>query len=76
MIYYEPTTRSEIDFILQEKGNIIPMEVKSGNNTRAKSLHAYVEKYNPVKAYRFSTRNVNAEDPIIKNYPLYMMMFV
>lgn len=52
------------------------MEVKSGNNTRAKSLHAYVEKYNPVKAYRFSTRNVNAEDPIIKNYPLYMMMFV
>ena len=76
LYYYEPTTRSEIDFILQEKGNIIPMEVKSGNNTRAKSLHAYVEKYNPVKAYRFSTRNVNAEDPIIKNYPLYMMMFV
>jgi len=66
LYYYEPTTRSEIDFILQEKGNIIPMEVKSGNNTRAKSLHAYVEKYNPVKAYRFSTRNVNAEDPILK----------
>ena len=51
------------------------MEVKSGNNTRAKSLHAYVENITG-KSLSFSTRNVNAEDPIIKNYPLYMMMFV
>lgn len=40
--------RAEIEFILSnEHDDIIPVEVKSGKRTRAKSLVSYIQKYNP-----------------------------
>jgi len=42
---------SEIDFLVQEEGKIIPIEVKSGENLKAKSFRLFCEKYKPDKAY-------------------------
>ncbi len=50
---------SEIDFLLQSNTHVIPVEIKSGNNTKAKSLRTYIESYNPSKAYKFSRKNVS-----------------
>lgn len=76
LYYFEPSSHSEIDFILHTSKENIPIEVKSSTNTKARSLKSYVEKYKPDIAYRFSMNNVNTEHEIIKDYPLYMMMFI
>jgi predicted AAA+ superfamily ATPase len=46
--------RAELDFILQRGNNIIPLEVKSGLNLRAKSLQVYMSLYHPALAVRTS----------------------
>ncbi|MEA1912155.1 MAG: AAA family ATPase [Spirochaetota bacterium] len=44
---------SEIEFILKTaRGSFVPLEVKSGSRTRAKSLKVYKEKYNPDKTIK------------------------
>ena len=65
--------RYEVDFILQHENAIIPVEVKSGENVRARSLRKYREKYSketPI-AVRFSLRNISFEDGLL-NIPLFM----
>ncbi|MCL1091596.1 AAA family ATPase [Shewanella profunda] len=47
--------RAEIEFIVADlEGNIIPIEVKSGQRTRAKSLQSYIEKCNPHKTIKLT----------------------
>lgn len=47
--------RAEIEFILSDShGNIIPIEVKSGKRTKAKSLQSYIQKCNPVKTIKLT----------------------
>lgn len=61
---------SEVDFIVQDKGNIIPVEVKSGENFRAKSFRLFCEKYNPERAVRTSLTPCK-EEGWMTNIPLY-----
>jgi len=52
-IYYwtsEGTGRAEVDFIVQDNANIVPVEVKAGTANRARSLSQYCKKYNPAKS--------------------------
>ena len=47
--------RAEIEFILAtDNGNVVPVEVKSGKRTRAKSLTSYVEKCMPTKTFKLT----------------------
>jgi predicted AAA+ superfamily ATPase len=46
--------RSEVDFIVQNGTDIIPIEVKSGINLKSKSLKFYMDKFKPRKAVRAS----------------------
>jgi len=47
--------RAEIEFIAADQtGNIIPIEVKSGKRTRAKSLQSYIEKCKPLKTIKLT----------------------
>lgn len=56
----EPTfswgdARAEIEFILaNEEGKIVPIEVKSGSRTRAKSLQSYIQKCQPHKTIKLT----------------------
>lgn len=64
--------RNEIDFMIQNKNEIIPIEVKSGNITKNKSLTKYNEKYNCKKSIRFSLNNLKQDGKIL-NIPLYLI---
>lgn len=68
--YWESERGAEIDFIVQRGGSLIPIEVKSADNTRAKSLKVYMEKYNPEYAIKLSTKNFGFADKQ-KIVPLY-----
>ena len=44
---YYTFDNNEIDFIIQDSKDIIPIEVKSGNSKKHKSLTSYNNKYSP-----------------------------
>jgi predicted AAA+ superfamily ATPase len=69
--YYWTSGRdAEVDFIIQRDGDIIPIEVKSADNTRAKSLATYISLHKPAYAVKLSTKNFGFEDGK-KTVPLY-----
>jgi hypothetical protein len=61
---------AEIDFVIQEEGEVIPIEVKSGENLKAKSFRLFCEKYQPKKAIRTSLTDYKQES-WMENVPLY-----
>ena len=68
--YWESERGAEIDFIIQRAGKLIPVEVKSADNTKAKSLKVYMDKYNPEYAIKLSSKNFAFEENK-KIVPLY-----
>lgn len=47
--------RAEIEFVVStDRGDIVPVEVKSGQRTKAKSLRSYIEKYSPSKTVKLT----------------------
>lgn len=73
--YRNETTKRELDFIIQKNGNVVPIEIKSGN-TRAKSLNNIIDKREDISiAYKFVDGNVGLENKVL-TLPLYMLMFV
>lgn len=71
-IYYWSAERgtAEIDFVLQVKNTVIPIEVKAEENLQAKSLKVYMEKFNPQVALRSSLSEYRKTGSMI-NVPLY-----
>ena len=61
---------AEIDFLIQSKNEIIPIEVKAEENVKSKSLKVYVEKFSPKIAVRTSM-NAYREESWLVNVPLY-----
>ena len=51
------------------KGNIVPIEVKSAERTKAKSLTQFITRYKPKYAFKVSLKNVG--DNMIKETHLY-----
>lgn len=70
--YYYSTEKSsgEIDFLLQGRSSILPLEVKAEENLRAKSLKSFCEKYHPAYAVRTSMSDYR-EQEWMTNIPLY-----
>ena len=68
--YLASINKAEVDFVIQTGGNAIPVEVKSADNVRSKSLKIYSDKYKPEFSFRFSTKNFGVENGI-KSVPLY-----
>lgn len=68
--YWESARGAEIDFIIQRDGQLIPIEVKSADNTKAKSLKVYMETYKPAYAIKLSAKNFSLKDGK-KIVPLY-----
>lgn len=68
--YWESIRGAEVDFIIQRDGQLIPIEVKSADNTKAKSLKVYMDSYQPAYAIKLSSRNFGYEEQL-KVVPLY-----
>ncbi len=68
--YYSDKT-GEIDFVLQNGTEIIPVEVKGGEDKSAPSFKKYIANHHPEHAIRFSKRGYR-KDGEITNIPLYL----
>lgn len=74
-LYYwerqERASQAEVDYVIQQGENAIPIEVKSGRGKTLKSLHLFLESH-PHCPYgiRFSTQNYSRYENI-HSYPLY-----
>ena len=69
---YYSDKNSEIDFVLQNGTDIIPVEVKAGEDKSAPSFKRYVAENHPAAALRFSKRGYR-KDGDITNLPLYLV---
>ena len=72
-IYYWGSERkAEIDFVVQYDDIVVPIEVKSKTNKKAKSLALYRKEYTPQKSVRTSLSNFKIDEDLY-NIPLYMI---
>ncbi|MFK5039964.1 ATP-binding protein [Glaesserella parasuis] len=74
-VFYWATEKgtAEVDFVLQRKQTVIPIEVKAEENLKAKSLKVYVEQFQPEQAFRFSMADFREQDWMV-NVPLYVCL--
>jgi len=74
LFYWHREARSsnaEIDYLLQQGENLLPIEVKSGSTSGLKSLRLFLEKHHRSPwGIRFLPDNFSI-DNVIHNYPLY-----
>ena len=73
--YFTFDNRYEIDYLLQYKNEIIPIEVKSSENIKNTSLKVYNERYSPNTRIRFSMKNLQKDDNLI-NMPLFLIEYL
>lgn len=69
--YWKSGNSAEVDFLIQHQNRIIPVEVKSNENVRSKSLSFYRQTFEPEISIRFSLRNLKL-DPGLLSIPLFM----
>ncbi len=69
--YWTSGNKAEVDFVIQYNNELIPVEVKSGTNTRSRSLSVFSEKYKPELRIRFSMMNIKYDNGLL-NIPLFL----
>ena len=74
-LYYwhkeDKRSQAEIDYLIQIKNNIIPIEVKAGSGRTLKSMHIFMQTHTESPhAIKFSAQNYSIYDKI-HSYPLY-----
>ncbi len=68
--YWESDRGAEVDFVIQRDGGLIPVEVKSADNTKAKSLQVYIDRFRPEYAIKLAAKNFGFDNGR-KTVPLY-----
>ncbi|OPZ99661.1 MAG: hypothetical protein BWY70_00911 [Bacteroidetes bacterium ADurb.Bin408] len=69
--YWSSGNTAELDFIVQYKNEIIPIEVKYDENVKSRSLTIYNQKYQPKIRIRYSLKNLQFKDGLL-NIPHFM----
>lgn len=69
-VFYWASNRAELDFLIQYKNNIIPVEAKATVNLQAKSLKSFRQKYEPKISIRTSLADYEENNGLF-NIPLY-----
>ncbi|MDR0888472.1 MAG: DUF4143 domain-containing protein [Coriobacteriales bacterium] len=69
--YSSDDAKTEIDFMIEQNGMPIPIEVKATRNLKSKSLSNFIEKFDLSKAYKLSLLPYKEND-VIQNLPLYL----
>ena len=70
--YWSSGNTAEVDFVVQCGKEIVPIEVKSEKNVKARSLAEYRKKYEPTYAVKTSMRSETDGEGVL-NIPLYMI---
>lgn len=63
---------SEVDFVIQQHGDVIPIEVKSGENLHSRSFTHFCQTYQPTTAIKTSVLPYQSNNTI-QNIPLYAL---
>ncbi|MCK9303855.1 MAG: AAA family ATPase [Bacteroidales bacterium] len=66
---------AEVDFVIQAKGKVIPIEVKAEENLKSKSLKSYRDKFHPEFSLRTSMSDFRIEETLT-NIPLYTIFLI
>lgn len=69
--YWTSTGKAEVEFLLQRRNDIHPIEVKAGASVRSQSLGVYRAEHSPRIAVRLSQRNLQFRDGLL-DVPLFM----
>ena len=72
LYYWASEGRAEVDYIIEQEGLIYPLEVKSGNSSKKKSLKVYEETFQPTVLIRSSPMNLRKDGKVL-NCPLYLI---
>lgn len=75
LYYWESDGKAELDFMIQKETDIVPIEVKTSVQTKARSLDLYMKTYSPNYAVRISEKNFGFENNI-KSVPLYAVFCI
>lgn len=75
LLYWESDGTAEVDFIIVKDDHVIPVECKSGEHKKAKSLAVYREKYHPEYSIRISAKNFGTVGGI-RSVPLYAVFCI
>ncbi len=73
--FWRSGNTAEIDFVIEHAGEMIPIEVKSADNTQAKSYRQFCGKYKPGKGIKLTGKNIAknwCESTITYSIPLYL----
>ena len=70
MFYWNSEGKAEIDFVLQVRKDVIPVEIKSGFRVRSRSLGVFMNRYKSPYGIRISRKNFGFENNIM-SVPLY-----
>ncbi len=70
--YWHSGNMAEVDFLVQYQNQVIPVEVKSDENIKSRSLSVYRKQFAPQLSLRFSLRNIHSRDGFL-NLPLFMV---
>ena len=70
--YYSPAQNYEVDFLIQNESDIIPVECKAGKNILSASFKRYRKEQNPNLAIRFSELPYKKQEDMV-NVPLYLV---
>lgn len=73
--FWRSGNTAEVDFVYEKRGSIVPVEVKSADNTQAKSYMQFCKKYKPKEGYKLSRKNIGQNlctETTTYSMPLYM----
>ena len=73
--FWRSGNTAEIDFMYEADGEVIPVEVKSADNTQAKSYKQFCRKYHPKYGLKLSRKNIAenlCEGTVTYSIPLYL----
>ena len=68
--YWHSEGKAEINFLIESHGRVFAVDAKAGINLKSRSLHVFMEKYNPPCGVRMSLRNFERNGQFL-NIPLY-----
>jgi predicted AAA+ superfamily ATPase len=61
-LFYWRDGNDEVDFILEKRGHIVAIEVKSNDSTNYRSLEVFKKKFSPDKTYLISNSNLSWQE--------------
>jgi predicted AAA+ superfamily ATPase len=74
--YWRSGNQAELDFLIESRGKIVPIEVKSATNTMAKSYRQFCRKYNIQTGFKLSLKNIGVNEEngtTTVSLPLYLI---